>query len=344
MKLPSEQLSTHLSKHFAALYLLHGDEPLLLQEAADAVRAAARERGYSERECLLVDSGFNWGNIRQSCANLSLFANRRVLELRLETTKLSDKALEFLGTYAQSPPEHIVLLIICDKLDSMAQNSRWFKALEKVGVVVQVRPLELSRLPVWIEQRMQAKGLYPTADAVALLAERVEGNLLAAVQEIDKLNLLFGRNRITAQQLTTVVSDSARYSVYDLVDVALAGQTERSLRILRGLRDEGLEPALVSWALHREIRLLNLLSFELSQGQSLEMTLNRHRVWEKRKPLLRRFLQRMTVNTCRHLLNDCARLDRLVKGLEPGNPWDELVNVSLRLAGRELFKPLAVIP
>lgn len=337
MKLRVEQLGPHLSKHFAALYMIHGDEPLLVQEAADTIRHAARERGFV-RECLTFESDVDWVELLRTSASLSLFTSRRLLELRMGSTKIGDAGTRVLQTYVQSPPEDVVLLLICDKLDQGGQRSAWFRGMESAGVVVQVWPVTGLRLPAWIERRMRARGMQPTPEAVALLAERLEGNLLAAAQEIDRLGLLFSDGPVTVQQVQAVVGDSARYSVFDLVDAALAGNAVRSTRILEGLRAEGIDAILVLWALHREIRLLSQLNFNWHRGQSPEDALSS--VWEKRKALLRNALGRMTTSGIRSLLHDCAGLDRIIKGLEQGDPWMELLNLSLRLAGRKVPEPL----
>jgi len=337
VRLRPEQLDSHLRQGLAPLYLVYGDEPLLIQETADAVRAAARQRGYGERECLTVDTGFDWNNLLQISATASLFAPRRLLELRLGEAKPGDAGARVLQTYAQRPPPDVILLITGAKLDPASQKSRWFTALEAAGVIVPIWPVDAGRLPAWIRQRMQAKGLRPAPEAVTLLAEQVEGNLLAAAQEIDKLSLWFGSESFTAEQLLVVVTGSARYSVYDLVDAALAGNIERVSRVLNGLRSEGVEPVLAAWALHREICLLATMAFEIQQGAAPELALTRNKVWEKRKPLIRSALKRLSASACRRLLRDCAALDRQIKGIEPGDPWDQLLQLSVKLAGRELF-------
>lgn len=340
MRLRPEQLSHHLSRGLAALYLIYGDEPLLVQEAADAIRGTARERGYSERECLTVATGFDWNILLQTSANLSLFSNRRILELQLGNTKPGDTGSQVLTIYAERPPDDTVLLITCAKLDSAAQKSVWFSALNAAGITIPVWPVEMRQLPAWIERRLRNKGLQPSPEAVALLAERVEGNLLAAAQEIDKLHILFGSGPVSADEVLAVVGDNARFSIYDLADAALTAQAERTVRILNGLRGEGVEIILVLWALHREIKLLTTLRFELDRGQSLEMILTRYKLWEKRKPLLRQALQRLSYAECRRLLQQCARVDCLIKGVERGEPWDALLNLSLALAGQNVVADL----
>lgn len=337
MRLRPEQLSAHLARDLAPIYLVYGDEPLLIGEAADAIRNAVGKQGDCDRLCLTVGPGFDWNTLLLALDSPSLFVERRLLELRLGGTKLDGAGNQALNAYAERPAKDAILLIIGGKLETAAQKGRWFNALDQAGVIVRIWPIDARQLPGWIERRMQAAGLRPSAEAVALLTERVEGNLLAAAQEIEKLQALFGSPQtITAEQLMDVVGDSARYSVYDLIDSALEADGERVVRIFNSLHGEGVEAVLVSWALHREIRQLASLSFALAQGLSVEAVLARHQVWERRKPLLRRALQRLSANTCRQLLKNCARVDRLIKGAERGRVWDELLGLSLRLAGQQI--------
>lgn len=336
MRLRPDQLAAHLRKTLALLYLVFGEEPLQALEAADAIRAAARERGH-ERDCLTVETGFDWNSLRQQACSPSLFAPLRLLELRMGNAKPGDAGAQALSAYAARPPEDVALLITAGKLDWNTQKSRWFAALDEAGVVVAAAPVEPQQLPGWIERRLRSRGLDPVPEAVTLLAERVEGNLLAAAQEIEKLALLADDRELTAQAVLAAVGDSARYSIYDFVDAALLGQPERVARILDGLRDEGIEPVLVNWALHQESRRLAMLAFARSRGQSLEAALAEQKVWEKRKPLLRQASQRLALTDCQRLLRACARTDRTIKGAETGSPWNALLANGLRLAGLELL-------
>ncbi len=337
MRLRPDQLATHLRKALASLYLVHGEEVLLAQEAADAIRVAARERGHVERECLTVSAGFDWNALRQSLASPSLFASRRLLELRLGDAKPGETGSKALIECAARPAADVVLLVTAGKLDWQVQKGRWFTALESAGVAVAAQAVEARQLPAWIERRMRSRGLNPTADAVALLSERMEGNLLAAAQEIEKLLLLTDGQPLGAEAILLAVGDCARYNIYDWVEAALLGQPERTARILSGLRGEGVEPALVNWALHREIRTLAALAFARDRRQGLEAVFAAHKVWEKRKPTLLQASQRLDLAGCRRLLRDCARADRLIKGIEPGSPWEALLDNGLRLAGVALL-------
>ena len=337
MRVRPDQLAAHLRKTLAPLYLVFGEEPLQSQEAADAIRAAARERGYDERECLMVEAGFDWETLRQRAASRSLFAGRRLLDLRLGNAKPGDLGAKALADYAARPADDLVLLITAGKLDWQTQKSRWFAALDGAGLVVQAAPVELGQLPGWIDRRLRSRGLNPTPDAVTLLGERVEGNLLAAAQEIEKLALLVDGRELTVEAVLAAVGDSARYSIYDWVDAALVGKPGRVTRILDSLRGEGIEPVLANWALHQEIRRLATLAFARDHGQALEAALAEQKVWEKRKPLLRQALQRLALSDCRDLLRACSQTDRIIKGAEAGSPWDALLANGLRLAGVELL-------
>lgn len=337
MRLRPDQLAGHLRKNLAPLYLVFGEEPLQAMEAADAIRGVARKQGFDERECLTVEAGFDWGLLRRLAASRSLFANQRLLELRMGNVKPGEHGAQALSEYAARPPEDTVLLITAGKLDWTIQKSRWFTAVDGAGIVVAALPVELRQLPGWIERRLRERGLNPATEAVALLVERVEGNLLAAAQEIEKLLLLTDSRELSAEAVLAAVGDSSRYSIYDWVDVALLGQPERVARILRGLRETGVEPLLANWALHQEIRRLAALAFARSQSQSLEAALAEQKVWEKRKPMLRQALQRLSLADCQRLLRACAQTDRMIKGVDTGSPWDSLLANGLRLAGLELL-------
>jgi len=333
LRIRTEQLTGQLRKTLAPLYLVHGEELLLAQEAADAIRAAARRHGCAEREVLQAGSGFDWNTLRQQAASRSLFASRRLLELRLGEAKPGEAGARALIEYATRPADDAVLLITAGKLDWQVQKSRWFTALDEAGVIVAAPAVERAQLPGWIEQRLRERGLRAAPEALALLVERVEGNLLAAAQELEKLALLTEGQNLSVEQVLAAVGDSARYSIYDFVEAALRGVPERLVRILDGLRGEGVEPVLVNWALQREVRLLASLAFARERRQSLEPVFAAHKVWDKRKPLLQQALARLGPGECRALLHACARIDRVVKGLEADSPWAALLTTGLRLAG-----------
>ncbi len=341
MKLRGGQLAGYLARELAPIYLISGDEPLQVAEATDVVRSAARERGYTGREVLNVERSFDWSGLASTASELSLFAEQRLIELRLPGGKPGDAGGKALRAWAGNPPDDCVLLIISAKIDASAQRSKWFQALEKSGVVVQLWPPRPDELPGWIRQRMQARGMQASPEAIALLAERVEGNLLAAAQEIDKLHLLYGGKSLDLLEIVTAVADSARFNIYELVDTALSGDVPRTARTLRGLQGEGIEPVLVLWALAREIRLLEGIALELESGSPLDQALRQNRIWEQRKPVVRQGLQRHNCLSWQQMLRRAAHIDRVIKGIGKGNPWDELLQLVLLIAGTRLFKGVA---
>jgi DNA polymerase-3 subunit delta len=335
MRLRPEQLAPQLAKGLAPIYLIGGDEPLQRTEAVDAVRAAAREQGYAEREVHTVEPGFDWAALELATASLSLFAERRLIELRLPTGRPQRAGGAFLQAYAADPPTDVMLLIETDKLDREALNSAWLRAIDRTGVVLQCRILRPDETRSWIDARMRARSLVPDAQAVELLVERIEGNLLAAAQEIEKLRLLLGEGPVDEQAVLAAVCDSARYSVFDLSDAALAGDRGRSARILEGLRAEGVEPPLVLWALSRELRVVADVAERLARGASEGVALQA--VWRNRQSAVRRAVRRRPVGYWREGLRRCARLDRVIKGRAEGSVWDELLQLAFGLAGEPLF-------
>jgi DNA polymerase-3 subunit delta len=336
-QLRADQLAAHLQRSLAPVYFIHGDETLLVNECADAVRAAARAQGYSERQVFSVEAGFDWNSLLAASDSLSLFAERRILELRLPSGKPGKEGTQILRDYAGRPAPDTLLLIISGKLESAARRSKWALALEQAGVSIAIWPVEAAQLPGWIDARMRAHGMRASRAALQLIAERVEGNLLAAAQEIEKLYLLRGAGELDADSVAELVADSARYDVFGLADAALAGDATHAQRILSGLRAEGVDPVLVLWALAREIRTLTTMAREL-QGRGLTQVLAAHQVWDKRKPLVSAVLQRIRGRQWWSLLQQCAQLDRVIKGRAAGNAWDELLQLTLSLAGVDALK------
>lgn len=334
MQIKLEQLSAQLKRGMLPVYLVTGDEPLLTQEACDAIRAAARAAGCSEREVHHVEGGFDWDAFVQSGDAMSLFAERKLIELRLRGGKPGEEGAKALAAYCARPSPDNVLLISAGKIERETRNAKWYKAVDEVGGIVTVWPLERRDLPGWAARRMQARGLAPTPEAVNLLVERVEGNLLACMQEIEKLLLWRGVGPVTAEDIISTVADSARYDIYGLTDAALEGDLARVARMIAGLRAEGEEPTLTLWALVRDIRLLATMAQALKQGQNLEAVFAAHKVWDKRKPPLRAGLNRHSPAAWRAMLRRAAQVDGVIKGARPGNAWDELLQLALWMGGR----------
>jgi DNA polymerase-3 subunit delta len=333
MRLRQQDLAGHLAGRLLPVYLLSGDEPLQLSEAADAVRQAARERGHTVREVLEVDKAFDWGRLGAEADALSLFAERRLIELRMPGGKPGAQGGAALAEYARRPPEDAVLLVIMPKFDRDQGRAAWVKSVEAAGAVVQIWPIEADRLPAWVAARMRQRGLVPGPGVAELLAERVEGNLLACAQEIEKLLLLHARGAVTVEQLADAVADSARFDVYALADSALQGNVGRSLRILHGLRAEGTAEPVVLWALAREARVAAAVAAAIETGGSADQVMATHGVWDRRRTLVQQAARRQRARAWREVLCACARCDRAIKGLEAAEPWLLLEDIALAMSG-----------
>lgn len=335
MKIGIDALGRRLEQGLDPVYFVCGDEPFLVGEAADAIRAAARANGHTEREVHHASArGFDWPAFSASGAEMSLFSERRLIELRLPTARPGDAGARALTEWCADPPPDTILLLVAGKLESGSRKTKWVKSLEKTGVMVEVWPIQGTALKKWIVARMRGRGLQPHPEAVELLAQRIEGNLLAAAQEIDKLVLLQGEGPVDVDTVRASVSDSARYDVFQLVDAALAGDAARALRMLDGLKAEGEAPALVIWALARELRMLSGITGAIARGDSVDRALHTARVWDRRKPLLRDTVSRIRAPRAARLLKRAAYTERVVKGAEYGNAWDELLGLTLSFAGR----------
>jgi len=319
VSLSPEQLEAGLARRLAPAYLIAGDEPLLTQECADAVRRRARQDGFTEREVHHVERGFDWSALSGSLSSMSLFASRRLVELRFRTPGAGDGGVDLFARLAQSPPDDVVILGMAPKLDRRQQQSKWVQALARAGEFVEVRPVELPALPAWIEHRLRRAGLRADAEAVRLLAERVEGNLLAAHQEIEKLRMLYDAGDLDAERVRAAVADSARYDIFKLADAALAGDLGRALRILAGLRAEGLAIPQVLWPLVREIRSLGRVRRLLDEGMSPQAAMSRAGVWRNRAGMVQRAVARHDAACLRALARKAALVDRVAKGDPPGN-------------------------
>jgi DNA polymerase-3 subunit delta len=330
MKLRAEQLAAALDRGLAPVYVITGDEPLQLGEAADQIRAAARQAGYLSREILEADARFDWNRLGDEANALSLFAEQKIIDLRLPGGKPGTAGARALVEYCENLPEDTLLLLTLPKVPL---TGKWIKALEKAGVLIQVWPVDERNLPRWISARMQAAGLRPEPGVAEMLAEHMEGNLLAARQEIEKLVLLYGEGGISQGQLMEAVSDSARFDVYALVDAALAGRVARCVHILAGLKAEGVAPPVVLWALAREIRGLAGMAEALAGGASLSGVMGQARVWKNRMPLVSAGLKRLGAGQWAALLQQCQLADATIKGAVPGDPWLLLEQITLGIAG-----------
>ncbi len=345
MKIDVRQLPTQLKNTLLPCYIVSGDEPLLVQEAADCVRQAAVAQGFDSRECHHIDNNFDWPSLTASADALSLFSNRRLIELRFSKPTPGNAGSQVLRELAQHMPADTIFLIIMPKFDAKTKTAAWFKALDKISAIIQVWPLERHQLGQWLSARMHQQSLIADLDAIGLLADYVEGNLLAAVQEIDKLALIVAGEvesdrRITARLMADSISDNARFDVFGLVDSALVGDSVRVQRMVVMLEQEGVAPTLILWALSRELRTLARLAGRVGSTGHVEANLARSLgVWQKRLPLVSAALKRQDAKAWQRLLRRAARADRVIKGAEAGNAWDELLQLALAIAG---VAPLAV--
>lgn len=335
MRIPFPQLATNLATSgVAPVVMICGDEPFQMGEAATLVRQAARERGYTEREVLEVEGQFDWGQLAAAALSRSLFAGQKLIELRLASGKIGRDGGEAVRAYCARPrPEHR-LLILAPNLDYQELKAKWVQTVEQTGILLQVQALTGQRLVDWISQRLRAQGLVPGPEVAAMLAERVEGNLLAAAQEVDKLALLQGPGPLTAEQLGRAIADSARFDLFAIPDAALAGDRARMYRIIQGLAAEGTAEPLVLWVLAREVRLLARATFAAREGtRALDAFLTAERIWQNRQGPLRALLRRLPATFPPLLLGHCALADRQIKGLAPGDPWLTLTAIGDALAG-----------
>ncbi|MES1924815.1 DNA polymerase III subunit delta [Salinisphaera sp. T31B1] len=319
----------------ARCYLLAGDEPLQVLEAADALRAAARSQGYDEREVLHAEAGFDWGQLASAGASLSLFSDKRILELHLTDKGPGKPGSAALIEYAKNAPDSTLLIVIATPLAASARKSAWYKAIAKAGVVMYAWPLPAARMAQWIEKRAAGHGLRMDADAVALLAEHTEGNLLAAAQEIDRLALLHADTPIGSAEIAAAASDHARFDIFDLPAKALAGDRAGALHSLSRLRAEGVDAVPITWALVREVRLVYQAALA-ARANRLDAMLGKVFMPPARKRQIAQAAAQADPARLAVLLRDASRLDQANKGARPGRPWDELVRLTLGLAGVDL--------
>ncbi|MBI5659939.1 MAG: DNA polymerase III subunit delta [Nitrosomonadales bacterium] len=332
MKLSAEDLPRHLASGLKPLYIVHGGAPLLSIEAADAIRAAARAAGYGEREVLTAEPGFKWAELRNSAQSLSLFSARKLVDLRIPSGKPGVEGAQALQEYCQHLSADTVTLVTLPKLDKTALGSKWFTAFEAHGAVIASEEIALNALPGWIAGRLKRQGQSADAETLVFLAERVEGNLLAAWQEIQKLALLFPAGPLSFDQVKNSVMDVARYDVFKLSEAVLAGDAARYAHILDGLRAEGEATVLILWALAEDIRALCKVSRALQRGGNPASALRDARVWGARQKLVERAVRRFSPAFAERALRQAAQADKVIKGLRPGDAWDELLQLGMRCA------------
>ncbi len=341
MQIRSDQLAAQLQRGLRPLYVVFGDEPLLAQEAADAVRQAARAAGHSERSVHTVAGAhFDWSGLLGEANALSLFADKRLIEIRIPSGKPGKEGSEALQRYVETLSDDVLTLIVLPKLDRTQLSSGWFTALDGAGVTVRVDPIDRRALPQWLAQRLSAQGQRVEDGeagqrALAFFADRIEGNLLAAHQEISKLGLLHPPGVLTFEQIEQAVMNVARYDVFKLGESVLGGQVDRALRMLDGLQSEGEAAVLVHWTLAEDVRMLARVAQALSEGKPLPLVLREQRVWGVKEKLVERLAPRLKASELSALLVSAHVCDGLVKGLRapgwPDDPWQALRKLVLQL-------------
>jgi DNA polymerase-3 subunit delta len=338
MQVRVEQLPDEIKrKGLSPVYLISGDEPLQLNEASDFIRHKARELGVEERVVLDVATGFDWNRLIEENASMSLFASRRLIELRMGTSKPGREGGKVLTEYAEQFAGENVLLITCNRLEKQVQKSKWYKSLDKVGVTTQVWPIDAGKLPNWIRQRIKKYNKTIAADAAQLIADRVEGNMLAASQEIDKLCLLVDNDEITVDDVVSAVTDSTRFDVFGLIECAYANETKRLLRMLDGLKSEGMDLMAIYGAVMWDYRRLCTMGYHFSNGVALEKLFADYRIWDnKRKQAISSILHRHDIKKLYELLKQANALDRTIKSAEKHTAWDAMLSLLLAFAGHNI--------
>jgi DNA polymerase-3 subunit delta len=340
MELRHNQLAAHLERGLAPLYVVHGDEPLFAIEAGDLIRRAARRAGCDEREVFVADPGFRWDAFVAANANLGLFGSRKMIDLRIPSGKPGTEGARALEAWAASPnPDHIALVTL-PRLDRAAQQTAWFSALAAAGVAIAVYPLERDELPAWIAARLAAQQQRAAPPTLAFLADRCEGNLLAAKQEIEKLALLLPEGELLHDAVERAVADVARFDVFDLSAACLSGDAARALRIIATLEAEGEGLPLLLWQLGEDIHALAAVVEATAAGMPIGAAVRNARVWGKRQAALERAARRVKPAAIAPMVRALATLDALAKGIGRGNAWDEFRTLALTLAGKPAV-PLA---
>lgn len=328
MKIQPYQLAQQLKKQLLPLYLVSGDEHLLVQEAVATIIEHGKTLGFTEHLRFTQETNFNWEELLFTTKHLSLFDDQRILELKLNNFKLGsgEKILE---DYVTNPPPGNLLLLITPKLDSNVQKSKWFKARENKIGIIQIWSLDLKQLPMWLKNRLQIHALTLDSASIDFLIDYTQGNLLALNQEIEKLSLTYGKGKLNLEQVLAALTDHSRFSVFDLLDHALSSKTKSVVRIINNLKQEGLEPAIVLWAIAKELRTL----LSCSTAENLETAMLKSNVWTKRQPLIKQALKKHNVKQLKQMLKCAAEIDLYIKGAKSGDVWNELTRLYLTLAG-----------
>jgi len=331
MPLRADQLAANLQRGLAPIYLVGGEEPLLLQECCDQIRDAAKEQGFIEREILQVERGFDWSELQQAAAP-SLFASQKIIDLRLRTGKPGREGAKVLGEWAENPDPNMILLVSCEQWDAGSRKAKWAGKLEKAGLRVDIWPIKPHELPRWLEQRMHQHGMQPEPEVVRILADRLEGNLLAARQEIDRLALLKGAGMVTVDDVMKVVADSSRFDAFGLAENMLAGNLRESLRVAAGLRRMDTPIPMLLGALLKELKTTEAFRFAMRGGEQEAMVFRRLNVWQNRQNIVRSAARRLNTRQLFAAFRQLSLIDRQSKGQAAGDPWQSLNSLLLQLS------------
>ena len=341
MQIRPEQLRNDLKNKQYPIYMVCGDEPLQHREAVDMLRKAAKYYGYDEREVYIADSKFDWNILLNAANELSLFASKRLIEIHLPSGKPSDRGAALIH-YSENLPQDIILLIVAGKIEAATRKSKWYKAIDKAARIIPIWPIEGPQLNQWLSRRLQTKGLNLQADSIQLFSDRIEGNLLAADQEIEKLSLLFPAAdqmiSLDHEQLSNAVFDSARYNLFDLFDCALSGDLKRASRMLYGLQREGLSVILIMSLIAKEVRMLARMSAIMQQNQDIQAAMKGFYIYPMRKNLLTQTIRNSQAEHWQKILKQLLLADKIAKGAEQGNPWDMMQLILADIADKQYLK------
>ena len=334
MNIKPEQLQNSLSNQLASTYFTFGAEILLVEQSLSMIKGIAKENGFNERFRFDIDGNFSWDSIISLISSPSLFAEKRIIECRLTTGKIGVKGSKALTEILETLPDDILLIISSGKLEMAQQKSKWFKTLDKMGIIIQHWEVQSNQLVGWITRNMSQLGLDSNIEVANAIAYCTEGNLLASMQEIQKLKIAYPDGKINLREYLNQIDQQSQYSVFGMIDSALQGDTDKVNKVFNSLVDDSTPPVILVSSLYREIKNLVNMSIELKTNQTIESILNNHRVWQKRKPLISNALKKHSYQKLQKLLLRLGRIDRSLKGMDNLDVYDELQNVVIALSGK----------
>ena len=334
MNIKPEQLQNSLSNQLASTYFAFGAEILLVEQSLSMIKGIARENDFNERFRFDIDGNFSWDSIISLISSPSLFAEKRIIECRLTTGKIGVKGSKALTEILETLPDDILLIISSGKLEMAQQKSKWFKTLDKKGIIIQHWEVQSNQLVGWITRNMSQLGLDSNIEVANAIAYCTEGNLLASMQEIQKLKIAYPDGKINLREYLNQIDQQSQYSVFGMIDSALQGDTDKVNKVFNSLVDDSTPPVILVSSLYREIKNLVNMSIELKTNQTIESILNNHRVWQKRKPLISNALKKHSYQKLQKLLLRLGRIDRSLKGMDNLDVYDELQNVMIALSGK----------